>query len=202
MKIYFSCSTADFFEYEEGYFKIRDFLVKEGHILTRDWLPETAETLHSGNTLIRDIKKIYKDCIEAIREADLVIIEDTVSNFSTGHQITVALQYRKPTLVLWQGKKHRQFKQMFIHGIDSDILQISEYSLENLEDIIKTFVEKFEDCSERNRFHLVLNNLERRYLDWAQFSKSKSRTQIIRESLRKQIDEDFEYNQYLKINKN
>lgn len=202
MKIYFTCSTADFFSYEENYFKIRNYLVEQGQILTRDWLPHTAEMLHSGKTVMRDIKKIYRECMESIKEAEVVIIEDTVSNFSTGHQITVALQNKKPTLVLWQGKKHRQFSQMFIHGIDSDILQVSEYEAKNLEQIISTFLEKYEDCNEKNRFHLVLNNLERRYLDWAQYSKGKSRTQIIRESLRKQIDEDEGYNKYLDTHKN
>lgn len=201
MKIYFSCSTADFFNYEENYFRIRNYLVKQGHILTRDWLPQTAESLKNGNKEIRDIKKIYKDCIDSIKDAELVIIEDTVSNFSTGHQITVALQSRKPTLVLWQGKKHRQFNQMFIHGIESDILQVSEYELKTLDQTIDTFIEKYEDCSEKNRFHLVLNNLERRYLDWAQYVKGKSRTQLIREALRGVIDEDSEYNNYLKNHK-
>jgi len=166
-------------------------------VLTRDWLPHTAEMLRSGNTVIRDIKKIYRECIEAIKDAELVVIEDTVSNFSTGHQITVALQNKKPTLVLWQGRKHRQFSQMFIHGIESDILQVSEYDSNTLEQIISTFIEKYEDCNERNRFHLVLNNLERRYLDWAQYAKNKSRTQIIRELLRKEIDSDDSYNKYL-----
>lgn len=197
MKIYFTCSTADFFKYEKDYFKIRDFIINQGHVLTRDWLPHTADKLHHHDIFIRDVKQIYRECVEAIKNADLVIIEDTVSNFSTGHQITLALQNRKPTLVLWQGKKHRHFNQMFIHGIDSNILQISEYAPDNLTEIIKVFLEKYEDCNEKNRFHLVLNNLERRYLDWAQFSKNKSRTQIIRDALRQAIDEDSDYTKYL-----
>ncbi len=126
-----------------------------------------------------------------------MIIDDTVSNFSTGHQITIALQSRKPTLVLWQGKKHRHFKQLFIHGIESDILQVSEYSLENLSDTISAFICKYENASERNRFHLVLNNVERNYLDWAQFTKNKSRTKVIREALKQLIDGDDDYCKYL-----
>ncbi len=147
--------------------------------------------------MTRSIKQIYQDCIKAIKEADLVIIEDTVSNFSTGHQITVALQSKKPTLVLWQGEKHRQFKQMFIHGIDSDILQVTEYSDESIHKVIEAFINKYEDVAERNRFHLILNNVERNYLDWAQFTKNKSRTKIIREALRKVIEEDSSYDNYL-----
>ena len=198
MKIYFTCSTAEFFKYRDSYFGIRNLLIAQGHTLTRDWLPNTETALKQGEIdMTMSIKKIYQDCIKSIKEADLVIVEDTVSNFSTGHQITVALQNKKPVLVLWQGKKHRHFNQMFIHGIDSDILQVSEYEPKELDVIVNTFIAKYENVSERNRFHLILNNVERNYLDWAQFTKNKSRTKVIRESLRKIIDEDGDYTKYL-----
>lgn len=197
MKIYFTCSTAEFDKYRDDYFFIRDFLINKKHVLTRDWLPHTNKKLLDGDTDIRNIKEIYKANINAIKEADLVIIEDTVSNFSTGHQITIAIQQKKPTLVLWQGKKHRQFNQMFIHGVDSDILEIAEYSKEGLEEIIEVFIAKYEKFSEKNRFHLVLNNVERMYLDWAQFVKGKSRTKVIKEALRVVINNDEEYRKYL-----
>ena len=86
---------------------------------------------------------------------------------------------------------------MFIHGIESEFLETAKYTSENLKEIIKVFLEKYADIDERNRFHLVLNNLERQYLDWAQFSKSKSRTKIIKEALKRVIDNDHEYTNYL-----
>jgi hypothetical protein len=198
MKVYFSCSTGEYKKHRDWYYKIRDILLKEEHILTRDWLPLTDERIAKGDKELLDIKEIYKLNIEALKNADIVIIEDTVSNFSTGHQITLALQHKKPTLVLWQGQKFRQFKQMFIHGIESDILEVSEYTDGNLHKIIKAFLRKYEKANERNRFHLVLNNVERNYLDWAQFIKNKSRTKVIREALRKEIDGDEEYVEYLR----
>lgn len=197
MKIYFTCSTAELTKYKDDYFAIRNFLIQKEHILTRDWLPYTQQKLTAGDLEVRDIKGIYKASLMAIKEADLIIVEDTVSNFSTGHQITIALQLRKPTLVLWQGKKHRQFKQMFIHGIDSDILQVSEYNSENREELIQQFINRYENNAEKNRFHLVLSNAERMYLDWAQFVRGKSRTKVIREVLRQRMLQDEEYNKYL-----
>lgn len=119
---------TEFDKYRDEYFEIRNLLISQGHILTRDFLPLVE--------YMADIKEIYKSNMTAIKEADLVIV-DTVSNFSIGHQITVALQFRKPTLVLWLKEKHKKFKQMFIHVIESDILQISEYSRPSLEEIIK-----------------------------------------------------------------
>lgn len=197
MKIHFTCSTAEFNKYRDDYFFIRNYLISQGHLLTRDWLPHTEQRILANVTDIRDIKKIYKENIQALREAHLVIIEDTVSNFSTGHQITLAVQMRKPTLVLWQGKKYRQFKQMFIHGIESNLLQVTEYQPSELEDILKSFISKYEHIKETNRFHLVLNGVERQYLDWAQFNKNKSRTQVIKDALHDAIQRDTAYEEYL-----
>ena len=87
---------------------------------------------------------------------------------------------------------------MFIHGIDSDILQVSEYELKDLNDTIETFINKYESFVEKNRFHLVLNNVERNYLDWAQFTKNKSRTKIIKEGLKNIIESDEGYARYLR----
>lgn len=197
MKIYFTCSTAEFNVYKELYFNIRDFLVGENHILTRDWLDKTRRRIDQGDSEVTDIKEIYKACIQAIYDADIVIIEDTVSNFSTGHQITVALQRQKPTLVLWSKPKHRHFKNTFINGIDSEFLEFYEYTGDEYKQIIKKFIKKYANAKLKNRFHLVLGDVERKYLDWAQFNKDKSRTKIIKESLRKYINEDKDFNKYL-----
>jgi len=197
MKVYFTSSTAELFKYRKYYYAIRDFLVDENHVLTCDWLKKTEDVIDSGNVELNNIKDIYKSCMTAIDEADVVIIEDTVSNFSTGHQITIALQKQKPVLVLWKGEKHRHFKKVFIHGIESDILEVSQYTLKNYKEIISVFINKYSNSQQRNRFHLVLNNLERNYLDWVQFNQGKSRTKIIRSGLNKIIDEDVEYRKYL-----
>jgi hypothetical protein len=197
MKVYFTCSTAELDTYREDYFFIRQCIIQQGHVLTRDWLPYTNQKLLQGETDIGGMKELYKACVDALNAADLVIIEDTISNFSTGHQITLALQRKKPTLVLWQGRKHRKFKQMFIHGVESDLLEITEYSKDDLQEAIEVFIAKYEKFSEKNRFHLVLSNLERSYLDWAQFVKGKSRTKVIREALREVINDDREYKKYL-----
>lgn len=200
MKIYFSCSTAELATHRDSYYAIRDYLATE-HILTRDWLEATERHMQTGNKELPGIKTIYKLCVEAIREAELVIIEDTVSNFSTGHQITLALQMRKPTLVLWQGKKHQHFNQMFIHGIESDLLQVREYTSDTMADVLQTFINTYADSPEKNRFHLVLSGRERRYLDWAQFVQHRSRTKVIGEALKQTIEHDPEYQAYLKHKK-
>lgn len=202
MKIYFTCSTAEFNKYKKDYLSIRDFIVVEDHILTRDWINKADKKIKkTGRVELSDIREIYKECITAINEAEIVIIEDTVSNFSTGHQITIALQRQKPTLVLRSKPKHRHFKQTFIQGIDSDYLEVHQYNKKNYKEIIRTFINKYKDAHKKNRFHLVLSEVERRYLDWAQFNKGESRTKLIRDSIQDQMDSDEDYKNYLKGSK-
>jgi len=198
MKIYFACTTSEFSKYHDTYFKLRDFLVGENHVLTRDWLPEADKRLtYKRDVSIEDAKNMYKKCIRGIRDADLVIIEDTISSFSTGHQITISLNNRKPTLVLWQYDKKRQFKHSFIHGIESDLLMIKEYDKNNFQEIIRAFIQQYSTPFERNSFHLVLGGDERKYLDWLQYNRGKSRTHSIRFALREKMLQDKGYNEYL-----
>lgn len=197
MKIWFGCSTGEFEKYEKNYFAIRDFIVAEGHVLTRDWLLPTPKAI-SEKKRTHGAEKIYQAVMQAVNEADMLIVEDTVSNFSTGHQITVGLQRRKPVLVLWQGRKNKYFDNTFLHGVRSDYLQISEYTLENYQEIIRAFINKYSKATERHRFNLVIDEVERKYLEWAKFKYDRSRTEMIRKSIRQAIDSDQDYQEYLR----
>lgn len=197
MKVYFTASTAEYEKYKDTYKFIKNHLISNGHTLTRDWIPHVERKITQNDIQLDDIKEIYEVCVDSIKLSDLVIIDDTVSNFSTGHQITLALQYKKPTLVLWQGEKHKVFQKMFIHGIKSPLLQVSMYDEKTLESVLGGFISKFESINTQNRFHLVLNGAERQYLDWVQMKKNKSRTLAIREALQDAINNDSEYLDYL-----
>lgn len=198
MKVFFTCTTLDFKKYKKYYYAIRKFIVDEKYILTRDWLlnikthPKQFEENRNGS------EEIYNLTMKAAHEADCIIVEDTVSNFSTGHIITFALQRNKPVLVLYlKNSKKGYFAKNLIHGIKSDYLEVKEYTLKNYKSIIRSFLKKYNNAKEKNRFHLVLDSVERNYLDWAQFHHQKSRTKLIRESLRKRISTDRQYNKYL-----
>lgn len=101
MKVFFTCTTLQFEKYKRYYYAIRKYIISENHILTRDWLlnikqhPKAYEENKNGS------EKIYNLTMKAVNRAECIIVEDTVSNFSTGHIITFALQRNKPVLVLY-----------------------------------------------------------------------------------------------------
>lgn len=198
MRIFFTCTTAEFLAYKKYYYAIRKYIINEKHILTRDWLlniklnPKSLEDKKNGS------EKIYNLTMKAADQAEAIIVEDTISNFSTGHIITFALQRKKPVLVLYlKNAKTKYFAKNLLYGINSEYLQISEYSLDNYKKIIRSFLKKYKDANNKNRFHLVLDNVERNYLDWAQYNKNKSRTEIIREAIRNSIKNDKGFQKYL-----
>lgn len=203
MKVHFGASTAQFDKYQEYYFRIRDYVVKEGHVMTRDWIQMHRHDLQHNPRKLEKIREsfdvIYKDIIKALYKADVLITENTVPSFSNGHLMTLAIQRKIPVLVLhYKGGQERYLKRSFLDGIDYENLIIKDYNENNLEEIIKAFLNKFENSIARHRFHLVIDDIERKYIDWAGFKYGESRTRLIRKAIRKMIDEDKEYEEHLK----
>lgn len=196
MKIWFGCSTSQFIKYKDNYFRIRDFIVEEGHILTRDWLKPTKESIERGAKEFGP-EELYSEIMSAVAQADALVIEDTVPSFSTGHHITIGIQRQKPVLVLRSKKKPKYFNRTFMDGLRSPYLQVAEYNEQSYKEIIRGFINKYEDSTKKHRFNLVIDEVERKYLEWAKFKTNQSKTQIIRSSLRKTIDNDLNYKEYL-----
>lgn len=114
-------------------------MIDSGHVLTDDWIGDHGKWIEENPNARRGIKEVYEQVLKAIDEADVSVIEFTVPNFSTSHQITYSLQKRKPTLVL-RLHKETTFKDSYIEAIDSPYLKVIEYNLENYRDIIDEFL--------------------------------------------------------------
>lgn len=195
MKVFIGLTTSEFEEYKEYYLSIRKHVIDLGHVITHDWLPTAAEQIKKPGW--RDMNKIYWEVVNGINEADVVIIEDTVSGFSTGFETTIAIQRQKPILVMRTKKNNKYFPETFLDGIKSDYLEISHYTLEDCRTVISSFLNKYENATDRHRFNLVIDEVERKYLEWAKVKYELSRTQLIRRGLRKQIDNDTLYQEFL-----
>src|SRR3989304_6765750 len=100
MKVWFGTTTLKFKEYKDYYLRIREHILNSKHELTDDWIGTHGKWLEENPYATRDIKDVYQKVITAIEHADVSIIEFTVPNFSTSHQITYSLSKRKPTLVM------------------------------------------------------------------------------------------------------
>jgi hypothetical protein len=195
MKIFFGCTTIKLDKYKDNYLAIRKFLIDEGHVLMSDWLPKAIKHLKVHNRKLEYDK--MNTVMKQLAECDVIIIEDTVSNFSTGFQTTFGIQRKKPVLLLWAERKSKHFDSNFLDNIQTSYLTTKKYNLKNYKKIIRAFLKKYSKGTKKERFHLVIDGPERNYIDWARYKKGKSRTKIIREALQERMMKDEEYNEYL-----
>jgi hypothetical protein len=197
MKIWFGTTTLHFKEYKDYYLKIRKYLLDSDHVLTDDWIGDHQKWIEENPYSKRDIKDVYQEVINAINKADVSIIEFTVPNFSTSHQITYTLQIHKPVLVL-RLKREGTFPDSYIEAIDSPYLTIKDYNLTNFQEIIAKFLDYSSLEDGDGRYNIVLQKKQKYYLDWASTKYKQSRSNIIRELLNEKMINDNNFGKYLR----
>lgn len=197
MKVFFGCTTAEFPTYRKHYFAIRNYLKEIGCVVIYDWLDTADEYIKTNQKKGRNIKKIYGKTVKAIIEADAVVIEQTIPNFSSSHQIHFSLLQRKPTLVLRTKKDNKYFSDSYLEAIESSDLTIKQYNLNNYKRIIKEFIGLSSVGNEQGRYNFILEKQHKYYLDWASQRNKRSRSSLVRRAIEKQIKKDKDYKEYI-----
>ena len=124
------------------------------------------------------------------------MIEYTVPNFSSSHQIMYSILKRKPTLVM-RLQKDNSFSDSYLEAIESPCLSIKDYTLKNYKDILDEFIGYCQIEDGLNRHNVVLDKKQKYYLDWASSKRGKSRSEMIREAVERIAEEDKEYKKYI-----
>ncbi len=190
MKVVFITSTSKLPEYFPIYKQICEIIVSLGHELTRDWIDEALQNQETKNKV--DFDKLYADIITSIINADVAIVEGTVKGLTAGHQMTIALQKGKPVLHLHQSTNRDMFS-LTTNGVISELLNDEVYTNTNeLPEIIEKFLEE-NKTGKKTRFNLVLSSQEDRYIEWSAFIHKKSKTELIRGLIRKEMKADDRY---------
>jgi hypothetical protein len=164
-----------------------------------DWLDDADANY--GRTDRRNITKIYNQVIEAIDQADASVIEFTVPNFSSSHQINYSLLKKKPTLVMRLKKDNPLFYQSYLEAIQSPFLQIKDYTKFTYKEVLDEFIGYSRMEQGQQRYNIVLDKAQKYYLDWASTEYNKSRSQMIRELIDHEKAKDERYKKYMNIKK-
>ncbi|KKQ97916.1 MAG: hypothetical protein UT24_C0010G0005 [Candidatus Woesebacteria bacterium GW2011_GWB1_39_12] len=197
MKVFFGTTTLHWRDYRDYYFSIRDYLKEIGCVILQDWIDE-ADRFYGTPYKDRNIAKIFKTIVNAINETNVVVIEYTVPNFSSSHQINYALLKKKPTLVMRLTKDNPRFSDSYLEAIQSPHLTLRDYTKENYKEVIDDFLGIVEIGLGNQRYNIVLEKKQKYYLDWASNYYKKSRSEMIRELIDGKSDKDKNYRRYLK----
>jgi len=166
---------------------------EEGHQLARDSIEPTYQSaLKQPDLLHLDWAGVHKDSLDAIHKADLIIADSTIPSFSVGYQVAVAIQMKKPILIL---NREGITDSPFPSGIEVGVVY-KAYNEKNLKGIVTEFLKDNDIQLKDMRFNFFIDRPIYNYLRWAAFKTGKTKAEILRELVVKEIDKSNDPNQF------
>lgn len=160
---------------------------ENGATIAYDWVDSTYNKLNrlNGKNEDADWDYIVDMNLNAIRRSEAVIIECSSYSLFQGYQIAVALQQKKPVLVVTRSS----IKGRAISGIRDKLLSIKEYKTEEeLDAIVKQFIHENTISTKDLRFNMFIDRRIYNYLREESYQTGKNRSEIIRDLLEREID--------------
>ncbi len=152
-------------------------------ILARDWL-ETAFHSRSKKGSASDEEAVSDADLAAISRSDIVIIDITHHAFSQGFQSAIAINQKKPLLLV----SRTPIKKHAISGYKSKLLTTAEYKTEeDLDKIVKDFIVANTIATKDLRFNMFIDRPIYNYLRSVSYESGKNKSEIIRELIEREI---------------
>lgn len=189
MRVFFTCSSEGLINNFDIHKDITEYIKKLGHEITYDWIGKAYKEIKNGVT--GDTELYYKEKINGINKADVLVVEGSCKSFSVGYQINIALSKSKPVLFLY--KKYKKIddrsQKQYLEGIKSPWLTKRGYL--NKEEVfyqVEEFLASYK-YDKRYRFNLVLTQEENNLLEKLMNKYHKTKTETIRDLVKKRVKE-------------
>ncbi len=191
MKVHFLTSRRSLLEDIDALRLIVATIKEGGHVMEEDWL-EDAYARETSDIPVQPVIKtnwsdIYKNSLETIARADVVIAETTYPSFAIGYQVAVAVQQKKPVLLL---REETSDKNAYITGVADGWTQHEAYNLETVTGIMQKFLDANDISSKDMRFNFFIDRKIHNYLRWAALRTGKTKAEILRDLVEKEIDRE------------
>lgn len=193
MLVHFAAPQQNILKEINYYREIVKTIHSQGDSLTRDWLEPAYQTASkTSNFSGVDWPTVYKENMEALARADVVIADVTLSNFAIGYMVAVGIQQKKPTLLLFREKA---VAGTMASGMDESLVTLKEYDIKNLDGIVSKFLETNRIDTKDMRFNFFIDRPIYNYLRWAAYKTGKTKAEILRELVTREIDKSNDINQ-------
>jgi len=178
MKILFTASQRGKKQFGKTYKEIYEFIVTSGYTVLQDDIlsdepEELYKALESGDH--KKQTEFYNKKIDTIQKSDLCIFEASTHSLSIGFVIQKALEYNKPTIVLYI-KDH---KPLFFSGVDNEKLILQEYDEKNLSKQLESAIQDAVHLREK-RFNFFISPGLLSYLEQASKKEGITKSTFIR----------------------
>jgi nucleoside 2-deoxyribosyltransferase len=157
MKVFYAASFHGKKRFQRYYDRVLEAIVKTGVDVVSPELNNYMPILKkSENSQVKDPKMAHYEAIrKGIKECDVVIIEVSNEDFQLGHEVTLAMQGKKPVLCL-------SLFEDFAQKIDNKYMYGSRYNEFSIDEIVEKFVRKVQKnmCTERFNLFLTPSQME------------------------------------------
>jgi hypothetical protein len=167
---------------------IIDVAHDNGAVLARDWLGAAINTKASySNDNKVNWSEVHAENLSAFSRSDIMIVEGTRYSFQQGFFISQAIAHKKPVLVIARldAKSHPLF------GVHDKLLTTKEYkTADELAKIVNKFIKSNTISTKDLRFNFFIDRQIYSYLREVSYETGKNKSEIIRDLLEQQIDEE------------
>lgn len=160
-----------------------------GHTLALDWFEHVYEKAVKGGFNEGDVDwaKIDQENTAAISKADVIIVEATKKSFFVGYQVSQAVHQKKPILIL---TRDNSFPGIASLSNTSDLITGANYDENSLPEILQKFTDNNSIETKDMRFNFFIDRPIYNYLRWAAFKTGKTKAEILRELVAREIDKN------------
>ncbi len=155
-----------------------------GHQVADDWIESAYKERVQRSKELSDWGTIYKKNLETIARSEVVIAETSFNSFGVGYQVAVAMRHKKPILLLRHASAD---SDAFATAVVDPWVKRESYGDNELEKIVQTFLENNDIKSKDLRFNFFIDRQIYSYLRWAAFKTGKTKAEILRELIQKEI---------------
>ena len=167
--------------------KIRGVIREQNHTILDDWIEHAFDLRvnKKGSGQSTDWVSIYKNNLENIAKADVVVAETSYNTFGVGYQIAVAAQQKKPILLL----RHENTEtDVFAAGIVDSWIKSVQYTDETLASSLKEFLDENDISVKDMRFNFFIDRHIYNYLRWAALKTGKTKAEVLRDLVQREIE--------------
>lgn len=155
------------------------------HKVVDEWFEEAYDLLVKNKMARSDWTAVFKKRKEALAKADIIIVESTYENFAVGYQVAVAVQQKKPVLLL---RKQSADKNAFVTGVVDDWVQHAEYTEDTLQKVVLKFIADNDIQTKDMRFNFFIDRPIYNYLRWTAQKTGKTKAEVLRELVEQEIE--------------
>lgn len=181
MNIYFTASIVGRKSYLQNYLKIIEILNKKGHKVLSDHIIKASENKIDLQTE-EQRKKFHKQLKKWIMDANAVVVETSFPSISVGFEISLALNFGKPVLLLYTKEA-----PSLLSSYENEKLICAQYKINDLKSILDDFTNYVHGKSNQ-RFTFFINSKIANFLEEISRKKSLPKSVYLRNLVEKEME--------------